>query len=74
MTDPNRPPAFRHDAASARTAWSFWHISVFWRRGDSRSGASVSTLTRAEVLGLETRLRALSGHPAPIPATVRSPS
>jgi len=55
----NRTSASGPDAGETRIAWSIFRMTGVLRRTDKRSGKSVSTLTRAEVLGLETRLRAL---------------
>ena len=63
----NRTSASGPDAGETRIVWSIFRMTGVLRRTDKRSGKSVSTLTRAEVLGLETRLRALSSHPTPPP-------
>lgn len=63
----NRTSAPGLDAGETRIIWSIFRMTGVLRRTDNRSGKSVSTLTRAEVLGLEARLRALSSHPTPPP-------
>lgn len=50
------------DTGQTRIVWSMFRMSGFLRRSTSESGKSVATLTRAEVLSLETRLRAIVGQ------------
>lgn len=74
MRDTTPTFAFGRGRGDAWTVWSRWRSSVLLRRTDGMSGAAASTLTRAEVLGLAARLRALSGHPAPVRPAAPDPS
>jgi hypothetical protein len=74
MKETTPTPAFGRRRGDAPTVWSRLRSSVLLRRTDGMSGAAASTLTRAEVLGLAARLRALSGHPAPARPAAPDPS